>query len=96
MFPPEPGGLLNTLIGSTEKNFIVSEGFPPERASRGSSCAPFLLHRGCPFGERLAFGAILPGEVAAHLRVREGDSLSVTEISDGIRRIRSGRSPRYG
>jgi len=31
-----------------------------------------------------SLGAILPGEVAARLRVREGDHLSVTETADGI------------
>lgn len=31
-----------------------------------------------------SLGAILPGEVAARLRVKEGDSLSVTETPDGI------------
>jgi putative addiction module antidote len=31
-----------------------------------------------------SLGAILPGEVAAHLRVKEGDTLSVTETPDGI------------
>jgi len=31
-----------------------------------------------------SLGAILPGEVAARLRVKEGDTLSVTETPDGI------------
>ena len=31
-----------------------------------------------------SLGAILPIEVAARLRVKEGDSLSVTETPDGI------------
>ena len=31
-----------------------------------------------------SLGAILPAEVAARLRVKEGDSLSVTETPDGI------------
>ena len=31
-----------------------------------------------------SLGAILPGEVAARLRVKEGDTLSVTETLDGI------------
>ena len=31
-----------------------------------------------------SLGAILPAEVAARLRVKEGDSLSVTETLDGI------------
>jgi putative addiction module antidote len=31
-----------------------------------------------------SLGAILPGEVAARLRVKEGDSLSVTETPDGV------------
>jgi putative addiction module antidote len=31
-----------------------------------------------------SLGAILPGEVAARLRVKEGDSLSMTETADGI------------
>ena len=31
-----------------------------------------------------SLGAILPAEVAARLRVKEGDSLSVTEPLDGI------------
>ena len=31
-----------------------------------------------------SLGAILPGEVAARLRVREGDNLSMTETADGI------------
>ena len=31
-----------------------------------------------------SLGAILPAELAARLRVREGDSLSVTETVDGI------------
>jgi putative addiction module antidote len=31
-----------------------------------------------------SLGAILPGEMAARLRVKEGDSLSVTETPDGI------------
>jgi putative addiction module antidote len=31
-----------------------------------------------------SLGAILPGEVAARLRVKEGDSLSITETADGI------------
>jgi putative addiction module antidote len=31
-----------------------------------------------------SLGAILPAEVAARLRVKEGDSLSVTETVDGI------------
>jgi putative addiction module antidote len=31
-----------------------------------------------------SLGAILPVEVAARLRVKEGDSLSVTETPDGV------------
>ena len=31
-----------------------------------------------------SLGAILPGEVAARLRVKEGDTLSLTETPDGI------------
>ena len=31
-----------------------------------------------------SLGAILPGDVAARLRVKEGDNLSVTETPDGI------------
>lgn len=31
-----------------------------------------------------SLGAILPTEVAARLRVKEGDNLSVTETPDGI------------
>lgn len=31
-----------------------------------------------------SLGAILPAEVAARLRVKEGDSLSITETPDGI------------
>lgn len=31
-----------------------------------------------------SLGAILPGELAARLRVKEGDNLSVTETPDGI------------
>lgn len=31
-----------------------------------------------------SLGAILPAEVAARLRVKEGDSLSVTETPDGV------------
>lgn len=31
-----------------------------------------------------SLGAILPAEVAARLRVKEGDNLSVTETPDGI------------
>ena len=31
-----------------------------------------------------SLGAILPGEVAALLRVKEGDTLSVTKTPDGI------------
>ncbi len=31
-----------------------------------------------------SLGAILPSEMAARLRVKEGDSLSVTETPDGI------------
>ena len=31
-----------------------------------------------------SLGAILPGYVAARLRVKEGDNLSVTETPDGI------------
>lgn len=31
-----------------------------------------------------SLGAILPGEVAARLRVKEGDTLSVTETPDGV------------
>jgi len=31
-----------------------------------------------------SLGAILPGAVAARLRVKEGDTLSVTEAPDGI------------
>lgn len=31
-----------------------------------------------------SLGAIFPGEVAARLRVKEGDTLSVTETPDGI------------
>jgi len=31
-----------------------------------------------------SLGTILPGEVAARMRVKEGDSLSVTETPDGI------------
>lgn len=31
-----------------------------------------------------SLGAIPPGEVAARLRIKEGDSLSVTETPDGI------------
>jgi len=31
-----------------------------------------------------SLGAILPAEVAARLRVKEGDNLSVTETLDGI------------
>jgi putative addiction module antidote len=31
-----------------------------------------------------SLGAILPSEVAARLRVREGDNLSMTETADGI------------
>ena len=31
-----------------------------------------------------SLGAILPGEVASRLRVKEGDSLSVTETPDGV------------
>lgn len=31
-----------------------------------------------------SLGAILPGEVAARLRVKEGDTLSVTQTPDGI------------
>jgi len=31
-----------------------------------------------------SLGAILPGEVAVRLRVKEGDTLSVTETPDGI------------
>jgi len=31
-----------------------------------------------------SLGAILPGEVAARLRVKEGDHLSMTETADGI------------
>ena len=31
-----------------------------------------------------SLGAILPGEVTARLRVKEGDYLSVTETADGI------------
>jgi len=31
-----------------------------------------------------SLGAILPAEVAARLRVKEGDSLSITETPDGV------------
>lgn len=31
-----------------------------------------------------SLGAILPSDVAARLRVREGDNLSMTETADGI------------
>ncbi|GAB4232690.1 MAG: hypothetical protein OHK0028_08220 [Deltaproteobacteria bacterium] len=31
-----------------------------------------------------SLGAILPAAVAAHLRVKEGDTLSVTETPDGV------------
>jgi len=31
VIPPEPVDLLNTMIGRTEKNFIVSKGFPLTR-----------------------------------------------------------------
>lgn len=31
-----------------------------------------------------SLGTILPGEVAARLRIKEGDSLSVTETPDGV------------
>jgi putative addiction module antidote len=31
-----------------------------------------------------SLGAILPGDVASRLRVKEGDNLSVTETPDGI------------
>jgi putative addiction module antidote len=31
-----------------------------------------------------SLGAILPAEVAARLRVKEGDNLSVTETPDGV------------
>ena len=42
VFPPEPGDLLNTLIGSTEKNFIVSKRIP-----RGRTRTSRSAFRGC-------------------------------------------------
>jgi hypothetical protein len=37
MFPPEPGDLPNTMIGSTEENFIVIKGFPAPRTMNHSA-----------------------------------------------------------
>lgn len=32
-----------------------------------------------------SYGVVLPKEVLSHLRVREGDTLTMTEAQDGIR-----------
>ena len=82
-------------IGDTGSSSGGSEaGYPETALDMGST----LRCNICYYGDRRAIrmfkikvrkignslGAILPGEVAARLRVKEGDNLSMTETADGI------------